>query len=165
LLKWIKPFKKDALFCMEATGIYSLELAKYLSKQNKKIIVANPLKTNHFAKMEMSRNKTDKADAMSISRYCKHLDNNGKVEKSLFTPKGEFYEALQYLNTRLNQLDKLKTQEQNRLDVGINKVAQRSIKTVIRSIEKQIAEIKKEIMQHIIWLFYKIELIPHAVYK
>jgi len=144
LLKWVKSFKKEALFCMEATGIYGLKLAKYLSEQDKKVIVANPLKTNHFAKMEMSRNKTDKADAMCIARYCKHLDDNGVMEKNLFLPKGEAYEALQYLNTRLGQLDKLRTQEQNRLGVSLNKIAQRSIKAVLRSLETQILGIKKE---------------------
>lgn len=144
-LKWIESFKKESLFCMEATGIYGLKLAKYLSKQDKNIIVSNPLKTNHFAKMEMSRNKTDKTDAMSIARYCKHLYDNGKSEKNLFVPKGEAYEALQFLNTRLEQLDKLKTQEQNRLGVSINKIAQRSIRAIIRSLEKQILDIKKEI--------------------
>ncbi len=145
LLKWVNSFKGIPLFCMEATGIYGLKLAKYLSQQDKNIIVANPLKTNHFAKMEMSRNKTDKADAMSISRYCKHLDDNGKVEKSLFVPKSEGYESLQYLNTRLEQLDKLKTQEQNRSGVSLNKVAQRSIKAILSSLKKQIVIVKKEI--------------------
>lgn len=144
LLKWEKSFKDSSLFCMEATGIYGLKLAKHLSQQHKKIIVANPLKTNHFAKMEMSRNKTDKADAMSISRYCKHLDDNGKVEKSLFVPKSEGYESLQYLNTRLEQLDKLKTQEQNRLGVSLNKVAQRSINVILSSLKNQIVMVKKE---------------------
>lgn len=149
LLKWIKSFKSDTLFCMESTGIYGLKLAKYLSKQDKKIIVANPLKTNHFAKMEMSRNKTDKADSMSIARYCKHLDDNGKAEKNLFKPKGEAYEALQFLNTRLEQLSKLITQEQNRLGVSLNKVALNSIKVVIRLLEKQILSVRMEI-QHIV---------------
>lgn len=145
LLKWVKSIKTEALFCMEATGIYGLKLAQYLSKQDQKIIVANPLKTNHFAKMEMARNKTDKADAMSIARYCKHLDDNGKAQKVLFTPKGEAYESLQFLNTRLEQLSKLITQEQNRLGVSLNKVAQRSIEVVIRILEKQILGIRKEI--------------------
>lgn len=145
LLKWIISFKSQTLFCMEATGIYGLKLAKFLSKQDKKNIVANPLKTNHFAKMEMSRNKTDKADAMCIARYCKHLDDNGKAEKILFIPKGEAYESLQFLNTRLEQLSKLITQEQNRLDVSLNKVAQSSIKVVICLLKKQILNIRKEI--------------------
>jgi len=144
LVRWIKSFKCKPLFCMEATGIYGQALAKYLFKQGHNVIVANPLKTNHFAKMEMSRNKTDKADAMSIARYCKHLEDNEQVEKSLFTPKSECYEALQYLNTRLAQLDKLKTQENNRLGVSVNKIAKQSIKSILKALEKQMITIKKE---------------------
>jgi transposase len=140
----MKSFKDKPLFCMEATGIYGLALAKYLFQQGYNVIVANPLKTNHFAKMEMSRNKTDKADSMSIARYCKHLENNGQIKKSLFTPKSESYEALQYLNTRLEQLDKLRTQENNRLSVSLNKIAKQSVKSVLKSLEKQVITIKKE---------------------
>ena len=29
-LKWVKSYKSPALFCLEATGIYGLALAKYL---------------------------------------------------------------------------------------------------------------------------------------
>jgi len=57
---------------MEATGIYGLALAKKLYKNGHQIIVVNPIKTHAFFKMEMSRNKTDKGDAMSIARYCQH---------------------------------------------------------------------------------------------
>ena len=96
---------------MEATGIYGLALAKYLVQKDEKVIVANPIKTHAFAKMEMLRNKTDKADAMCIARYCKHLDDKGEITKNLFKPKGEAFEKLQFLITRLEQLDKMTTQE------------------------------------------------------
>ncbi|KXJ55689.1 MAG: hypothetical protein AXW15_14645 [Neptuniibacter sp. Phe_28] len=65
-LKWVKLFKTLALFCLEATGIYGLALAKYLYEHQQKTIVANPIQTHAFVTMEMSRNKTDKADAKSI---------------------------------------------------------------------------------------------------
>jgi transposase len=52
-----------------------LALAKHLYQTNQKDIVANPLQTHAFAKMEMARNMTDKADAMSIARYCQYLFN------------------------------------------------------------------------------------------
>ncbi|MFT6952663.1 MAG: transposase, partial [Paraglaciecola sp.] len=42
--------------CLEATGIYGLALAKHLYQTNQKVIVANPLQTHAFAKMEMARN-------------------------------------------------------------------------------------------------------------
>ena len=143
LSKWVKSFKKEAIFCMEATGIYGLALAKYLVQKGENVIVANPIKTNAFAKMEMVRNKTDKADAMSIAGYCKHLDDKGEITKGLFKPKGEAFEKLQFLITRLEQLDKIATQEKNRLDVSLDKEAVRSIKSVIAHIDKQIIKIKK----------------------
>lgn len=143
LSKWIKSFKKEAVFCMEATGIYGLALAKYLFQKDKKVIVANPIKTNAFAKMEMVRNKTDKADAMSIARYCNHLDDKGEITKHLFKPKGEDFEKLQFLVTRLEQLDKIVTQENNRLGVSFDKEAVRSINSIISHIDKQIIKIKK----------------------
>jgi transposase len=143
LSKKVKLFKKEAVFCMEATGIYGLALAKYLFNKGEKVIVVNPIKTHAFVKMEMSRNKTDKADAQSIARYCKHLDDKGEITKSLFKPKGEAFEKLQFLITRLEQLDKIATQEKNRLDVSLDKEAVRSIKSVMAHIDKQIIKIKK----------------------
>ena len=145
--KWIKSFHQETIFCMEATGIYGLNLAKSLHKNGEQIIVANPIKTNAFAKMEMLRNKTDKADAQSIARYCKHLDDKNEINKNLFTPKSEGFEKLQYLNTRLEQLDKNRTQELNRLGVTSDKIIIQSIKSMISHIEKQIAKIKKSIKE------------------
>ena len=44
--------------------------------------------------MEMSINKTDKADAQSISRYAQHIDDKGELEQSLFIPKDKDFEQL-----------------------------------------------------------------------
>jgi len=146
LIKWVSSLNQCAYFCLEATGIYGLQLAKHLYKNNQKVVVANPIQTNAFAKMEMARNKTDKADAISISRYCQHLFNQGGIEKSLFTPKPAAFERIQFLVTRLDQLNKLKNQENNRLDVSLDKAASRSVKSMLTFIDKQIAMIKKEIV-------------------
>jgi transposase len=48
LTKWLKPIKEDKVFCMEATGIYGVMLAKYLHQLDQRVIVANPIKTNAF---------------------------------------------------------------------------------------------------------------------
>ena len=128
LFKWQKGFGQAAVFCLEATGIYGLALAKFIYRQAQKVVVVNPIKTHAFVKMEMSRTKTDKADAMSIARYCKHLNDNNKLEESLFVPKSLSYERLQNLITRLEQLTKLKGQESNRLSVSLDKDASTSVK-------------------------------------
>ena len=58
--------------------------------------------------MELNRNKTDKADAQLIARYCEHAVLTGDCEKKLYQPKGEDYEAIQRLVTRCDQLEKSK---------------------------------------------------------
>lgn len=144
-LSIVKKYKEPLLFCMEATGNYGLALAKYLYHSGYQIMVVNPIKTHAFAKMEMSRNKTDKADAMSIARYCRHLHVQGQIECHLFKPKDSAFEELQYLITRLEQLDNMATQEKNRLGVSVSKTSSRSIKAMIKHINKQVIDIKKTI--------------------
>jgi transposase len=145
--QWIKSFKKATYFCLEATGIYGLTLAKHLYQTNQKVIVAKPLKTHAFAKMEMARNKTDKADAVSIARYCQYLFYKGEIDKSFFIPKSAAFERVQFLVTCLgiDQLSKMKSQENNRSGVSLDKAATCSIGFMLTFIDKQIVVIKKEI--------------------
>lgn len=145
LLNWVKSFKEPSCFCLEATGIYGLGLAKYLHTQEQKVIVANPIQTHAFAKMEMSRNKTDKADAMSIARYCQYLYGKGNIDKRLFIPRDAAFERVQFLVTRLDQLSKMRSQENNRLDVSLDKSAARSVASMLAFIDKQIVKIKNEL--------------------
>jgi len=144
-LKWVRSFKTPALFCLEATGIYGLGLAKYLCQQQQKTIVANPIQTHAFAKMEMSRNKTDKADAKSIARYAQHLEHQGVSDKALYRPKDPDFERIQFLVTRLDQLNKMRTQENNRIDVSLDKVAVQSVKSMCRFIDKQLVTVQAKI--------------------
>ena len=145
LLKWVKSFKTPALFCLEATGIYGLALAKYLCQQQQKTIVANPIQTHAFAKMEMSRNKTDKADSKSIARYAQHLDHQGLCDNALYTLKDADFERIQFLVTRLDQLNKMRTQENNRMDVSLDKAAVQSVKAMCRFIDKQLLSVQNKI--------------------
>jgi transposase len=147
LSQWIKSFKNPAYFCLEATGIYGLALPKHLYQNNQKVIVANPLQTHAFTKMEMARNKTDKADAMSIARYCQYLFNRGEIDKGLFIPRSAAFGRVQFHVTCLgiDQLSKMKSQENNRSGVSLDKAAVRSIGSMLTFIDKQIVVIKKEI--------------------
>jgi transposase len=142
LLKWVKSFNDTPFFCLEATGIYGLALAKYLHAQKQKVVVANPIQTHAFAKMEMSRNKTDKADAMSIARYCQYLHDKDNIAKKLFIPRDAAFERVQFLVTRLDQLNKMRSQENNRLDVSLDKSAARSVASMLTFIDKQLIKIR-----------------------
>jgi len=158
-VNWASSFKGTSLFCLEATGIYGLALAKYLYQHKHSVIVVNPIKTHAFSKMEMARNKTDKADAQSIARYCQYLSGKGEYESQLFTPKDSEFERLQFLVTRLDQLETMRTQENNRLSVSLDKAATRSIKAILAFIEKQ----KKQLHSDINVLIHNNENLTHQV--
>jgi len=144
LLSWVTQ-RDDIYICLEATGIYSFDIAQYLSMKKINVMVVNPIITHAFFKTELSRNKTDKADSKLIARYCEHAVLNGDFENKSYHPKGKDYEAIQRLVTRCDQLEKSKTQENNRLEASANKQASRSIKRLQKAINNEIIWIKKEI--------------------
>jgi transposase len=94
--------------------------------------------------MEMVRNKTDKADAMSITRYCQYLFNRREIDEGLFIPRSPAFERVQFLVTRLDQLSKMKSKENNRSGVSLDKAAASSIESMLTFIDKQIVVIKKK---------------------
>lgn len=143
--EYFKSFKQEIIFCMEATGIYCVALAKYLHKKRLQVVVINPIKTHAFAKLEMQRNKTDKADAQMIARYCKYLYTTSRFEENLFKPKSKYYQRLQSLVTRLDQLKKMHTQENNRLGVSMDKITTTMIQSILKVLTKQIRQVEDQI--------------------
>jgi transposase len=59
----------DAHYVMEATGIYHARLALRLHASGRNVTVVNPLVIKRFAQMQLSRVKSDKADAALIRQY------------------------------------------------------------------------------------------------
>jgi len=144
-LRWINNSDKEMFICLEATGIYSFDIAQYLSQQNINVMVVNPIITHAFFKMELNRNKTDKTDAKLIARYCELAVLTGDFDKKKYQPKGADYEAIQRLVTRCEQLEKSKTQENNRLEASIHKHTSHSIKRLQKAINNEIISVKKTI--------------------
>jgi transposase len=56
--------------CMEATGPYSEQVALALVDFGWIVSVVNPARIKGFAMSELSRNKTDRADAALLARFC-----------------------------------------------------------------------------------------------
>lgn len=159
---WIDKGDEETFICLEATGIYSFDLAQYLSQHKNNVMVVNPIITHAFFKMELNRNKTDKADAKLIARYCEHAVLKGDFAKKTYEPKGVDYEAIQRLVTRCDQLEKSKTQESNRLEACANKLVSRSIKRLQKTINDEITRVKKtiaEIVQNNECLHQQVELL------
>lgn len=142
---WLKGSDHEIIFCMEATGIYSDLLAKKLHHSGYQLAVVNPIKTHNFSKLEMQRNKTDLIDSQMIARYCRYLWNESKFELNRYKPKSKYFEKLQYLFTRLDQLKKMQTQEKNRIEACSDKSIRRMLKTMLNNISKQIEQVERQI--------------------
>lgn len=65
----LTQIREEAHFVMEATGTYQARLALALHESGHKVSVVNPLIIKRFAQMQLSRVKSDRADADLIRRY------------------------------------------------------------------------------------------------
>ena len=133
----IKP-----LVCMEATGAYSLPLADFLVNHGYSVSMANPARIHAFAKSELSRAKTDKADAKLIARYA------FLMQPPLWTPPPANIRELQALVRRVEHLLEMIRMERNRQDTANAKIID-SINTVLETLETELEATRQAISDHI----------------
>ena len=67
--KLLENTPSGSKFVMEASGIYYMRCARYLSSAGKFLAVENSLKIKRFSEMSLRRSKNDKKDALLIARY------------------------------------------------------------------------------------------------
>lgn len=96
--------------CMEATGSYSEAVAIALVESGWRISVVNPARIKGFAQGELVRNKTDRADASLLARFC------AAMRPSLWTPSSAEWRELRGWVDRLQALKDMHQQESNRLE-------------------------------------------------
>jgi transposase len=127
--------------CLEATGGWSDELAAFLHERGHVVSVVNLAAIKAFGQSELSRTKTDKADAALITRYC------NAMKPRLWTPPSLSQRRLQRLGRRRTALDEMRVQERNRLQgPGVEEVRS-SIEATIAFLSQQIAALDAEIAQ------------------
>lgn len=104
--------RKKVYVCCEYTGIYYLGVATALHDAGCTVSVINPAVIRYYAMQEMTRNKTDKQDAILIARYCR------TQKPSAWTPPTKQNQRIRTLNRRVEQLTKMRTMEINRLKIA-----------------------------------------------
>jgi transposase len=130
--------------CLEATGTYGEALALFLIEQGHTVSVVNPAAIHAFAKSELSRTKTDKADAQRIAKFCQ------QKRPPAWTPPAAELRELQALVRRLDALLQMRQMEKNRLQAGIPTAAVKaSLEATLSFLEEQILQVKKRIQAHI----------------
>jgi transposase len=141
--RWlVKHGVECAHICMEATGTYGEALAEYLHHAGHVVSVVNPARIKGFGQSELSRTKTDKADARLIARFCRAM------KPDPWQPPMPEVEELKALVRRLDELKGMLTQEKNRL-ASADDVVKPSIQEMISLIEERITKLSRQIRGHV----------------
>jgi transposase len=132
----------NPLVCMEATGAYSLPLADFLINQGFAVGVVNPAKIHAFGKSELSRAKTDKADAKLIARYAL------SAQPPLWIPPPAIIRELHALTRRVGHLSEMLQMERNRLDTADKSIVESITKSIV-FLEAELKITRETIKNHI----------------
>ena len=128
--------RAEICIVMEATGVYHLPVAGYLSTKGFKVLVCNPGRSADYARSQNRLNKSDKLDAYSLQRYGSRLE---KIH--WFQPDTPQISQLKFLLSLLDQLDKDLLRWQNRLEKA---VFQDSGAACVPAIKRQIRNLTRE---------------------
>ena len=143
--KWLKKRKVvEAHACMEATGRYADELARFLYDRGYEVSVVNPKRIKSYAESKLTRSKTDAVDAAIIEDFCR------TQQPRLWKPASPEIEELQTMTRHLEALKRMRTQELNRLKSGLTAPAvQEIIEKHIVFLEQEIEQLEEQIDEHI----------------
>lgn len=127
-----------ARVCVEATGIYHLDLCLALDQaQGIEVMVANPRTTKDFARAQLRRSKTDRTDALSLLEFVR------RMEFEVWTPPSRSILALRAFSRRIQALLVARAQEKNRLHA--DESVEATPIAIRESIERHIDAINAEI--------------------
>lgn len=136
------------LIVMEATGGLERRLAGCLLRHSLPVAVVNPRAAREFARSMGHLAKTDAIDAVALAHLAQTLAAKADQAGVAFCPPTAQVEQLQLLMTRRAQLMSMRTAEKNRLG-SAGRVLQKSITTVIKTLDKEIARLERDIDTHL----------------
>ena len=142
---------KDAgvdLVVLEATGGYERGLVCALQAAGIAVARVNPRQARDFAKSMGVLAKTDQVDARTLRDFADVLARHKDRAKYITPMLDEQRQALAELMTRRRQLVDMRVAENNHLEHA-GKRSVRSITSVIKTLDKQLATIEQEVDSHI----------------
>lgn len=138
LVRRLTRTRGTARVCVEATGIYHLDLCLALDQaQGIEVMVANPRTTKDFARAQLRRSKTDRTDALSLLEFVR------RMEFEVWTPPSRSILALRAFSRRIQALLVARAQEKNRLHA--DESVEATPIAIRESIERHIDAINAEI--------------------
>lgn len=135
------------LVVIEATGGYERGVVTALQAAGLSVARVNPRQARDFAKSMGTLAKTDRLDARGLRDFADVLARHPQRSKFITPVKQAEREVLQGLMTRRRQLVDMRVAEINRLEVAAERAA-KSIRRVLKLLERQIAELDADIDDH-----------------
>jgi transposase len=110
LIRWLTKSARPARVCLEATGVYGLDLSLALHRaKGIEVMVANPRAIKDFARAFLQRSKTDALDAAVILEFVK------RMPFQVWQAPPIEIQQLRAISRRITALTKNMTMEKNRL--------------------------------------------------
>jgi len=128
--------------CMEATSQYYEAVAEFLWTAGYRVSVINPLQIKAFCESRLSRQKTDRADAVLIARFGE------QQTPGLWQPAPPEIRELQRLVARLEAVQQMRVQEQTRRHEAQGEALE-SIERVMTLLNEEQAKLEQRIRDHI----------------
>lgn len=146
LAQWLKRRGQPSTLhvCLEATGHYSEGVAVFLVESGFRMSVVNPARIKAYGDSLLSRNKTDKLDAVLIADFCR------TQQPPLWTPPPPEIRQLQALMRHLDDLTTARQQARNRLDNPAQAApVTTDLQAQITLFDEQIKRTKQAIADHL----------------
>ena len=137
-IRWALYQANSARVCLEATGIYHLQLALALDRHpDIEVMIVNPCAARRFAQAHMVRAKTDAVDADGLLQFIQRM-----AFQPWSAPREELLQ-LQSLAHRVAQLDKEVIRERSRLHAA--RRAGPHTRPVQQDIQAHIAQLQRRL--------------------
>jgi transposase len=141
---WLKKQRATpAHICLEATGIYGIDVAQFLHDKGYRVSVVNPARIKGFAESQMRRSKTDRLDAAVIAAFCRAL------QPDAWTPPEPAWYELRALLRHLDDLQQTRQQQVNRLEAATTALVREQLQQHIAFLDQQIAQLKQQMTDHL----------------
>ncbi len=147
LIRMITKSGSHARVVLEATGVYSLDLALALHRADRvEVMVANPRAINQFAEAYMRRSKTDSLDANIILEFAMRMDFKA------WSPPESHLLDLRAVSRRIAGMTKMATQEKNRLHAAdsfdeMTEIVRADIEDNLEHLERRIEWLRKQALE------------------
>jgi transposase len=138
LLKRLSRFP-GVTVCLEATGVYHVDLALALADAGVRLMVLNPKSSHNFAKVLLKNSKTDAVDADTLAQYAERMPYQPWVR-----PANEAL-ALRAFARRINAITKDKAAAKNQLHAL--SFSRETPKGVLRDLKLAIVQMEKRVLR------------------